>query len=246
MTELVELLPDAELLLDMEVEILAGYLLETLQGTNRVHPRNYAIALKDQYKVPNLAKVQAAVMEAWSWLLSECLLAPDPYEQAGWAFITRKGRKLKTAVDVIDLQGRALLKKELLHPSILQNAYSQFISGHYDNAVFQAFKEIEINIKESTGLVDDGVNLVRAAFRAANQNGNSVAGVLTDQELQSNEQEGFSHLLAGAFMWCRNPLGHRNVGLSRTEAAQLLIFASYLMDIIDKRSAVCSQASALD
>jgi hypothetical protein len=61
---------------------------------------------------------------------------------------------------------------------------------------------------------------------------------LTDKTLVISERQAMSALFAGAIGAAKNPSSHRNVEMSRTEAARLILFASYLMSIVDERVAV--------
>ena len=236
MTTLYELLPDAEQLISFEPEDLAGYVLESMNRSHALHPTNFTNEIVQHYPEKHKSQVKYAVMEAWAWLQSESLIAPDPSQSSGFMFITRRGRQLRTHVDVNDLRKRLLIRKDFLHARILQSAYRQFISGQYDGAVFQAFKEVEILVREATGITNvDGVKLMREAFKKGT---GGTQGPLTDPNNQESEQEGLQHLFAGAIQWCRNPVGHRNVNLTSAEAAKLLTFASYLLDIVDSRKIV--------
>ena len=128
------------------------------------------------------------------------------------------------------------LPEHELHPVIVQKVWSMFLQGNYGPAVLQAFKEVEIAVREAGNYSesDHGVSLMREAFHK--DTGKSDAGKLTDTNQQSAEQEALGHLFAGAMGYCRNPLGHREVNLSAEEAVEMIFFASYLLRIVDSRS----------
>jgi Protein of unknown function (Hypoth_ymh) len=46
------------------------------------------------------------------------------------------------------------------------------------------------------------------------------------------EREALMHLFAGAMGHAKNPQGHRELQLGPREAAQLIVFASYLLDVV--------------
>lgn len=226
---LADLIPTAEALLQMEVEELAGYVLEAIIEDSTIVPSYFCAGLEKQYPVAGLSEIQFAVMEAWSWLEAESLVGQDP-SQPIVRFVTRRGRKLKSHLDVEDLRKRAYLNKDLLHPIVLQNAFSLFMSGKYDSAVFQAFKDVEIAVRNASNIKGAiGVKLMREAFRP------DPPGPLLLQEDLEEEPQALHTLFAGAIMACRNPVGHKNVGLNPKESAQLLIFASYLLSLVDDR-----------
>jgi len=124
-----------------------------------------------------------------------------------------------------------LLPKKLLHPMIAQKVWSTFIRCEYDTAIFQAFKEVEVAVRNGGGFLptDIGVPLMRKAFDIVN-------GPLTDKSLPEAERTSIQHLFAGAIGSYKNPQSHRNVSISEpTDAAEMIILASHLLKIVDSR-----------
>ena len=83
-----------------------------------------------------------------------------------------------------------------------------------------------------------GVDLMRQAFRAVNRPNQTAQtpGPLTDTNLPVAEQEGMAHLFAGAIGLYKNPQSHRYVPTSAAEAAEVVLFASHLLRIVDRVS----------
>lgn len=110
-----------------------------------------------------------------------------------------------------------------------------FLRGEYDTAVFQAFREVEVAVRHSGKFPADavGVKLMRDAFRPAQ--GTNPAGPLTDSALPVAEQEGMMNLFAGAIGLYKNPQSHRNVPTDPMDAAEVIIFASHLLRLVDRR-----------
>ena len=90
------------------------------------------------------------------------------------------------------------LPRQLLHPRIAQTVWASFLRGDYDTAVFQAFKEVEVRVREAAEYADTelGTNLMRKAFKGD--------GPLVDAEAPGSEQQALSDLFAGA-IGCYNP-----------------------------------------
>ena len=176
MQSIYSLMPDHEALLALEPEELGGIVLEylnALPASEREHLNRYNFSLSDtvkEYPHQYQEAISRALMEAWVWLEREGLLAPKPRSTGDWLFITRRGRKLKTAVDVEAYRKIDLLPKQLLHPVIAYKVWSLFLRGEYDTAVFQAFKEVEVTVRDTGGYEkkDYGVNLMRQAFHPQN------------------------------------------------------------------------------
>ena len=60
-------------------------------------------------------------------------------------------------------------------------------------------------------------------------------GALADLKAPSAERESLAHLFAGAIGSYKNPHSHRNVSIEPAEAVEMIILASHLMGILEKR-----------
>ncbi len=232
------LLPDPEILLALEPEELAGYILEylnSLSDRERAQLNRYNFSLAHtvaDYPQPHRTDIANALMEAWVWLEHEGLIAPKPGEQGEWVFITRRGRRLKNHIDVQAYHKSNILPHKMLHPVIAQAVWASFIRGDYEVAIFQAFKEIEIAVRAAGKFdsTDVGVDLMRKAF-------DKERGPLADMSLPVAEREAMAHLFAGAIGCYKNPSSHRRVVLDEPgQVAEIIMFASSLLRIVDERS----------
>ena len=61
-------------------------------------------------------------------------------------------------------------------------------------------------------------------------------GPLTDASAHKAEQQALSDLFAGAIGSYKNPHSHRSVTIEASEAAEMIVLASHLLGIVDKRS----------
>jgi uncharacterized protein (TIGR02391 family) len=174
--------------------------------------------------------ISQALVEAWSWLEREVLVAPsgDGFSH----FITRRGMTLKRRGDVEEFRKRSGLPRRILHPVIGDKAWSAFLRGDFDTAVFQAFKEVEVSVRTAGGFAstDLGVPLMRKAFDPA-------TGKLSDATEPLSEREALAHLFAGAIGRFKNPSSHRHVTITDPgETFEMLAFASHLLRIVDDRT----------
>jgi|SRR3989339_1368341 len=96
-----------------------------------------------------------------------------------------------------------------IHPTIAKVSKRLFDNKHYSQAIFEAFKKVNIIVKTKSGRSDlDGKALMLTVFSVNNP-------ILKFNRLKTqsdkDEQEGFMHLFAGAIMGIRNPKGHEIV-----------------------------------
>ena len=253
--KLFEILPDAEHLLSLKPEELARPLLISLEGTQKVTPDNTILhdSMLDtiekrglEQKYPNGCHddVLFALMEAWQWLEREGFIALRPARPAKdtasipgatYYFLTRRGKRVETPEDLETYRKTNLLPKGQLHPIIAQKVWSIFLQGDYDTAVFQAFKQVEVAVRKAGGYdkEDIGVKLMSKAF-------NEKTGNLTDQNQHLDERKARLLLFMGAIGSYKNPGSHREVEITAEEAAEVIIFASHLLRIVDS----CNQLEA--
>jgi uncharacterized protein (TIGR02391 family) len=231
------IIPDPEALLALEPEELAGVVLEYL---NSLHPSDSGQLNRYNFSLPHTVQgypseyrdaIGQALMEAWVWLEREGLIAPKPGTQGEWVFITRRGKRLQSASDLKAYRRADLLPKRLLHPVIAQKVWATFLRGDYDTAVFQAFKEVEVRVREAGGFnaEDIGTALMRKAF-------DPKQGSLSDKNLPKGERDALAHLFAGSIGSYKNPHSHRNVVIDAIEAVEMIMLASHLLKIVDSRS----------
>ncbi len=209
-------------------------------GEGRIHHYNFFNYL-DQHPPYETQRedVKRALLEAWAWLQQEGFLVRESNSGGGDVFFrSRRARQLETGSDFDAYQRAGRLPRGQLHARIAARVYPAFLRGEYDTAVFQAFREVEIAVREAGGFPADllGVDLMRQAFRLVNRPNQSVveAGPLTDTNLPVAEQEAMAHLFAGAIGLYKNPQSHRYVPTSAEEAAEVIMFASQLLRIVDR------------
>jgi uncharacterized protein (TIGR02391 family) len=236
------LVPNPEDLLSLDTEEVGWVLLahlsslaDSVDGTfyqGRINQYNFFNALNQRPDYPNRqAEVNDVLLEAWNWLQGEGFLVRDAGSNPDIFFISRRAKRLRDRAHFDEYRKAVLLPKGQLHPLIASKVYPAFLRGEYDTAVFQAFREVEVAVRGAGKFPDDrvGVSLMRDAFRA-------LGGPLTDDKLPIAEQEGMAHLFSGAIALYKNPQSHRNVPTEAADAAEIIVFASHLLRIVDRLS----------
>jgi uncharacterized protein (TIGR02391 family) len=237
MRTLTDAFPDAKTLLALQPEELGDVILELVPAdgpgpsifaltgflepvNNRIDPP-WSQAIRPQ--------VLRAVAEAMAWLEHAGLIMPDPNQGHGTSnrTLTRRGAQLRDRKLAAAYREAAILPTGLVHPEILEKSHAAFMRGDHDIAVFKA---VEVWVRDAAGYEEGelGYKLMRKAFEPDK-------GPLADKTLERGEQAQ-SDLFAGAIGAAKNPASHRDIEMSKTEAARLLLFASFLMSVVETRA----------
>ena len=244
-----QIVPDPQTLLALEVPEAALVLLQHLASSNsagatamrpvlignffndQVTPANGYIS-----KDPKAAQYKEAITEnliaAWQWLVREGLLLPAPGNTQGWVYVSSRGHAAVTKEAFDKYRHAALLPQALLHPSIAATAFSAFLRGEYDIAIFASFRAVEDTVRKLCKLPNQlvGSALMRKAF---DLNG----GPLLDAGVVLSEQQAISDVFAGAMGLFKNPTSHRlNAFDSPEDAVSLVLFANYLINLAWERA----------
>lgn len=229
--------PDVEAILGIEPEELGGVVLAYLTTAERseMTPGNFASPhAVANYPPGQQQDARRALIEAWMWLQREGFLAMEP-DHNNWYYITKRGYAAANADSFAAHRSASLLPQGALHPVIAEKVWGTFLRGDYDTSVFQSFKELEIAVRRAGGFsqTDIGMDLMRKAFRP--ETDKMLAGPLTDTRLPRGEQEALQHLMAGAIGSYKNPSSHRAVEITASEAVEMIVLASHLLGIVDRR-----------
>jgi uncharacterized protein (TIGR02391 family) len=123
-----------------------------------------------------------------------------------------------------------LMPSMILHPIIMEKVWPSMLQEDFDTAVFKAFKAVEIRVRTAANLPQEvvGVALMRKAF-------DPEKGILTDKSVPKAEREAISHFFSGSIGLYKNPHSHREVKVTFNEAFEVLLVASHLLSIVDRR-----------
>jgi hypothetical protein len=241
---LLSLFPKPEDVLALAPEDFGGVIIELMPPLLQNGMFNPTMLIAQVYQVVGASyppgsrpAVELAIAEAISWLVTQGLFVPDPGQPSpGFYVPTRRAKSLRTRIDVEAFRKGRILPDDLVPTLFAEKVVPLFRRGDHDIAVFQAFKEVEIAVRRAAntkgaGYADSeiGVPLMRKAFHPDN-------GPLRDPALMYAEREAEMHLFSGAIGHAKNPGSHRAVAITAQEAARLIIFASYLFDLAERRS----------
>jgi uncharacterized protein (TIGR02391 family) len=246
MRELIQAIPDADVLIALQPEELAAKMLFCIPAfmrrkhSNMIHKEGPLSDLNEARKEPNfpyaedkIPEVKRALREAWAWLEAQGLVIPAEGNngQNGYRELSRRATNFANEQEFARYDAARRLPREALHPKIAQPVWQAYMRGEFDVAVFLATKAVEVAVREATGLPDDlvGVKLMRTAFHPQN-------GALTDPQAEAGERTAMEHLFAGAMGVFKNPQSHRDVDLNDPQAAlEIVLFANHLLRIVEER-----------
>jgi uncharacterized protein (TIGR02391 family) len=218
---------------DLGAEIVLE--LQTREG-HFFSPSNFPRELASRYKSDRMStEFGSAVHEAMAWARRELLLIADPSAEipSDALILSRRGR-IFTRGEIARLRLERILPDLLLHERIRQVCIDIFNTGHHQAAVFEAFRILEVAIREAAGFGqhEHGEAMINNAFNE------KTGGPLVDATLPESEQRAMRFLMIGSNGLFRNPRGHRDVELDDPkEAAELLIVASHLLRMVESRAA---------
>ncbi len=242
---LLDITPNTQTLLEMTEQELALVLLEDMQArelsqigkANRTSLGSQFETLLIQQSpqrnpqeiIDRLNKVGRSAYAA----LEQCGLAEaddDLNGQNGYLVLTSKGQEETHASDLERVRVRGFLREEMLHQSLRGKVFLDFTSNEFDSAILEAFKTVEISVRDAAHLTaaDYGRALTIKAF--------AVGGPLSKPSDKKGDCEALSGLFAGALSRFRNPGAYSKRTFEDVlEAMEELMFASRLLRIVDER-----------
>jgi uncharacterized protein (TIGR02391 family) len=240
MPQLRSLLPDRSRLLSLQSAELAGYVLEVLaaegSASSSWHKRNFLVQVARAYAEaaqPPDYEVGLACSSAWSWLEANGFICQNPENDLGWYALTQRGRLVRDHQRLASHVASEQLPESFVHPELLINCRPLFLQGRFETAVFEAFKSLEVAIREASSMGHEmiGVSLASKAFHPEE-------GPPTDRASEKGERVALMNLVTGAIGSYKNPSSHRRVAISSSEAREMIILASHLLRIVRQRGAV--------
>ena len=224
--------PTYQALEEAPVASVAGAILKTIHprsgnGEKSFHVKNMISEVQNEYGRWESGR---AASQALGWLMARGFTCQSPNSDFGWFILTKDGLEAAQVQEFAAWVADRDLPESLLHSAIAAESLASFKVGKFDTAVFEAFRALEVRIRESAKLGHDliGTRLAARAF-------NPEDGPLTDKNAEAGERTALMNLMTGALGYFKNPQSHRKVDLEAFEAREMLVFASYLYRIAEAR-----------
>lgn len=124
---------------------------------------------------------------------------------------------------------------EELHPAVVETSTGLFADGHFSGAVGEAFKSIEVRVRDLLGAETSGTKLMDEAFGGKEPRLNVS---IHEGQSGQDEQAGFHAIFRGVMLGIRNPGAHELVvDQDPQEALEYLALASLLHRRLDSSTA---------
>lgn len=248
---LLQIVPTPQDVLKLSATELALALLEDMQA--RTQDPTSGMAQRDALgaafvtpglfsAVSNPAELQQQLDQAGhdAYVLLEQYGLIEPHHDRinrmnGFLVLTAKGAATTDPVQFDRARVRALLHQAMLHPKLQGKIYSDFAANELDAAVNEAFRTVEIEVRQAAGLPEKengqpviGRPMMHRAF--------ALGGPLARPTDSKSECEALVGLFEGAISHFRNPVAHtRRTFDDVLEAMEELMFASRLLRLVDER-----------
>jgi len=128
---------------------------------------------------------------------------------------------------------RSSLEDRKAHQEIYKYCRAELVDENYFHAVLEAIKGIAQRIRATSGLTNDGAELVNTAFSVKSPI-LAINSLRTETEI--SEQKGFSNMLVGLFGAVRNPTAHAPKiiwNMSEQDALDILSTVSFVHRKLD-------------
>ena len=150
MATLISLIPDPDMLLEMEPEELAAIVLRLAfehKQNGSIHPQRILqqidgnLGAQDGYPQNKKKAVELAFSEAWNWLAVQGILIPEPGSNGnnGHMWFGRRATALLDAKAFESFVRSVAFPRSFLHVSIAEAVWLDLARGDFDTAVFKAF-----------------------------------------------------------------------------------------------------------
>ncbi|MDW8236056.1 MAG: TIGR02391 family protein [Bacteroidia bacterium] len=158
-------------------------------------------------------------------------ITPNHLKDKVYGIFRKHGIKLKQLYESPD---SGEFESRRFHPMVVQHAKSLFQKGEYFHAAFEAAKAFNSEVKDKSGLQEDGVSLMNKAFLRDKP----VLHITPCRtETEKNIQDGYRFLAAGLMAAIRNPTAHEpalSMLMGRQEALEILGLILYLFRQLEK------------
>lgn len=130
-----------------------------------------------------------------------------------------------------------------VHPDVFKFCEAEYLQENYFHAILEITKSVAEKMRQKSGYVSDGSDLVDECFSLGKEKKPMLAFNLLKTQSEESEHKGFANFMKGFFSMYRNPKAHNpkiHEVTQLTDMTEVLVIASIIHRKLDVSHVTCN------